>query len=56
MDQFSVAAVDHFYIADNSYHVRPHKFTFYSYRLDELSDVFEYRLEEDRWHQQVLSP
>ncbi len=34
----------------------PKRLAFYAYRLDELSDVMEYKLVEQNWHQQVLSP
>lgn len=34
----------------------PKRIVFYSYRLDELSDVFEYSYAENQWQQQLLSP
>lgn len=34
----------------------PSRFLFYTYRLDELSDVTEYTQKNGIWHQQVMSP
>lgn len=34
----------------------PKKFIFYSFRLDELSDVNEYYLQDNQWQMQLLSP
>lgn len=36
--------------------VRFQRFVFYSYRLDELSDVLEYQKNGDTWVKQCLSP
>lgn len=39
------------------YRIIPTKFTFYQYRTDELSDVFQYILQEnDLWQKKVISP
>jgi len=36
--------------------IRPKRFIFYGYRLDELSDVLEYQKNGDAWVKQCLSP
>lgn len=38
------------------YRIIPKKFTFYNYRTDELSDVFQYALQYGQWCKQVMSP
>lgn len=39
------------------YVILPQRFIFYHYRLDELSDVIEYRRQASSyWHRQLLSP
>lgn len=39
------------------YRIIPTKFIFYQYRTDELSDVFQYILQENsQWQNQVISP
>ncbi|MDP1614784.1 MAG: hypothetical protein Q8L68_03215 [Methylococcales bacterium] len=36
--------------------IKPKRFVFYSYRLDELSDVWEYLIDEHTITQRRLSP
>lgn len=36
--------------------IRPERFVFYSYRLDELSDVWEYQIEKQGFTYKILSP
>lgn len=36
--------------------LKPESMVFYAYRLDELSDVVQYRRLDDAWQQQLLSP
>ena len=38
------------------YLVKPLRITFYHYRTDELSDVFDYHLKDGEWSRQILSP
>lgn len=38
------------------YRIMPKKLTFYSYRTDELSDVFHYALQDGQWSKQAMSP
>jgi pyridoxamine 5'-phosphate oxidase len=38
------------------FRLQPQRIAFYAYRLDELSDVFEFRLEGNAWQQQWISP
>lgn len=38
------------------FRILPARFVFYAYRTDELSDVFEYRKQNDTWLKQWLSP
>ena len=32
------------------------KFKFYAYRLDELSDVFQFTIKNNNWYKEILSP
>lgn len=36
--------------------IRPSRMVFYAYRTDELSDVVEYVLKDNRWQKRLLSP
>lgn len=38
------------------FRIKPTKFVFYAFRLDELSDVAGYELQDNEWHRKVLSP
>ncbi|MBA2650786.1 MAG: pyridoxamine 5'-phosphate oxidase family protein [Tatlockia sp.] len=38
------------------FRIKPKKFIFYAYRLDELSDVSEYNFQANQWSKQLLSP
>ncbi|HHT0592372.1 TPA: pyridoxine/pyridoxamine 5'-phosphate oxidase [Legionella anisa] len=38
------------------YRIKPERMVFYAYRHDELSDVWEYVLQNNEWHLQRLSP
>ncbi|KTC92869.1 MULTISPECIES: pyridoxine/pyridoxamine 5'-phosphate oxidase [Legionella] len=38
------------------FRIKPTRFIFYSFRLDELSDVAEYYWQNAQWHQRILSP
>ena len=38
------------------FRIKPTKFHFYAFRLDELSDVEDYYLHGKQWHRQILSP
>ncbi len=48
----AIPVSEHYY----GVYVRPQRFVFYSYRLDELSDVLEYQKSGDTWVKQCLSP
>lgn len=45
--------LSHYYCG---FRLRPSRFIFYTYRIDELSDVFEYRDNNGAWIKQWLSP
>lgn len=36
--------------------IKPNRFVFYAYRLDELSDVWEYTIQKHHWVRNLLSP
>lgn len=38
------------------FRIIPSKFIFYTFRLDEMSDVFEYNFHDNQWSKQMLSP
>ena len=38
------------------FRLKPSRFVFYAYRLDELSDVHEFNFQNDLWCKQLLSP
>lgn len=38
------------------FRLKPVRFVFYAYRIDELSDVFEYSHIDEGWFRQLLSP
>lgn len=38
------------------FRIKPTKFLFYAFRLDELSDVIDYHFYGKVWHKQLLSP
>lgn len=38
------------------YRLKPNRFAFYEFRTPELSDAFEFKLEETSWKKKLLSP